>query len=108
MSSPILSVKNLTMNFGGSRQWMIFPSIYPTGSICSLIGPNGAGKTTCFNCVTGFYKPDTGSISFEWQNIADSLPQDRETGHRPELIRISAPIPTSPFLKISWLVSISR
>src|SRR5258707_14911206 len=33
------------------------------GKITALIGPNGAGKTTVFNCITGFYKPTSGTIS---------------------------------------------
>jgi branched-chain amino acid transport system ATP-binding protein len=30
--------------------------------ITALIGPNGAGKTTVFNCITGFYKPTSGTM----------------------------------------------
>ena len=70
MKSPILSVSNLTINFGGIKAVDDLSFDIPEGSICSLIGPNGAGKTTCFNCVTGFYKPDKGQILFNGENIA--------------------------------------
>jgi branched-chain amino acid transport system ATP-binding protein len=42
----------------------------PRGSIVSLIGPNGAGKTTFFNQLTGVYKPTSGSILFDGDEIA--------------------------------------
>jgi len=69
MSTPILSVKNMTMNFGGLRAVSDLSFEIRTGSISSLIGPNGAGKTTCFNCITGFYHPDVGTILFQDQSI---------------------------------------
>ncbi|MEM2881757.1 MAG: ABC transporter ATP-binding protein [Candidatus Bathyarchaeia archaeon] len=47
------------------------------GGIMGLIGPNGAGKTTLFNLITGFHKPDSGSIKFEGKDI---------TGMRPDRI----------------------
>jgi branched-chain amino acid transport system ATP-binding protein len=76
MNPPLLSVKHLTINFGGIKAVEDLSFDIPTGSICSLIGPNGAGKTTCFNCVTGFYKPDAGEIFLNGQDIA-GLPSHR-------------------------------
>jgi len=46
------------------------------GSIHALIGPNGAGKTTCFNLLTQFIKPTSGSIIFEGQYITRKKPQE--------------------------------
>ncbi len=76
MNPPILSVKHLTINFGGIKAVEDLSFEIPAGSICSLIGPNGAGKTTCFNCITGFYKPDSGEIILNGQDIA-GLPSHR-------------------------------
>jgi branched-chain amino acid transport system ATP-binding protein len=61
----ILSIKGLRKSFGGllalnDVDFDIFP-----GQIVGLIGPNGAGKTTLFHLVSGFYKPDHGTISFK-------------------------------------------
>jgi branched-chain amino acid transport system ATP-binding protein len=70
MSDQILSAKNLTINFGGVTAIDNLTFDIQAGSISSLIGPNGAGKTTCFNCITGFYKPDSGSIIFNGYQIA--------------------------------------
>lgn len=76
MNPPLLSVRHLTINFGGIKAVEDLSFDIPEGSICSLIGPNGAGKTTCFNCITGFYKPDSGEIILNGQNIA-KLPSHR-------------------------------
>jgi branched-chain amino acid transport system ATP-binding protein len=44
------------------------------GEIRSIIGPNGAGKTTFFNCVTGVYRPDGGSILFNDRSVVGLKP----------------------------------
>ena len=69
MSTPILSVKEATLNFGGLQAIGKFSFDVQAGSISSIIGPNGAGKTTCFNCITGYYCPDTGDIIFQEKSI---------------------------------------
>jgi branched-chain amino acid transport system ATP-binding protein len=59
---PILTVEGLTMRFGGLVAVDNVSFAARRGDITALIGPNGAGKTTVFNCITGFYKPTSGSI----------------------------------------------
>jgi len=44
------------------------------GFIFSIIGPNGAGKTTIFNCISGLYKPSSGSIIFQGEDITGLKP----------------------------------
>jgi branched-chain amino acid transport system ATP-binding protein len=61
---PILTVEHLTIRFGGLLAIDDLSFTARAGEITALIGPNGAGKTTAFNCITGFYKPDVGRISF--------------------------------------------
>jgi branched-chain amino acid transport system ATP-binding protein len=46
----------------------------PQGGIVSLIGPNGAGKTTFFNCITGFYRPEEGSMRFDGVELTHRRP----------------------------------
>ncbi|WP_245615782.1 ABC transporter ATP-binding protein [Andreprevotia chitinilytica] len=58
----LLEVDSLTMRFGGLTAINNLSLNVPGGKITSIIGPNGAGKTTFFNCLTGFYKPTTGSV----------------------------------------------
>ncbi|MFT4108341.1 ABC transporter ATP-binding protein [Propionicimonas sp.] len=67
-SSPerevLLDARNVTMQFGGLRAVSDVSLQVHSGEIVGLIGPNGAGKTTFFNCLTGLYKPTSGSVSF--------------------------------------------
>ena len=58
----ILSVDHLSMRFGGVVAVNDLSFTAERRKITALIGPNGAGKTTVFNCITGFYKPTSGSI----------------------------------------------
>jgi branched-chain amino acid transport system ATP-binding protein len=59
----LLSLKGINLGFAGSQVLTNVDFDIPAGAINSLIGPNGAGKTSLFNCITGFYKPQSGSIT---------------------------------------------
>src|SRR5438552_15532394 len=58
----ILSVDHLTMGFRGTVAVHDLSFDAKRRNITALIGPNGAGKTTVFNCITGFYKPTSGTM----------------------------------------------
>lgn len=60
-----LVVENLSIQFGGLKAVDDLNFHINEGEIYGLIGPNGAGKTTAFNCITQFYKPNTGKVLFE-------------------------------------------
>ncbi|MFA5007159.1 MAG: ABC transporter ATP-binding protein [Candidatus Izemoplasmatales bacterium] len=60
----ILSVRNLTMRFGGLRAVDDLSFDVKEGEIFGLIGPNGAGKTTIFNCITRFYRATSGEMYY--------------------------------------------
>lgn len=64
-SQPLLEVQNLNVSFGGLKAVSDFSMTVKRGQIIGLIGPNGAGKTTVFNCISRFYKPNGGRISFD-------------------------------------------
>jgi len=66
---PQLSVGGLTKQFGGIVALRDVSFDVKEGEIMGLIGPNGAGKTTVFNCISRFYDPDAGSISFGDANL---------------------------------------
>jgi branched-chain amino acid transport system ATP-binding protein len=61
-SDRILSVDHLTMRFGGIVAVNDLSFAAERRKVTALIGPNGAGKTTVFNCITGFYKPTSGTM----------------------------------------------
>ena len=58
----ILAVDRLSMRFGGIVAVNELSFDAERRKITALIGPNGAGKTTVFNCITGFYKPSSGTM----------------------------------------------
>ena len=70
-SNIMLSVKNLSITFGGLHAVENFNLEIKENELYGLIGPNGAGKTTIFNLLTGVYKPTTGSIMLNGVNKID-------------------------------------
>jgi branched-chain amino acid transport system ATP-binding protein len=74
----ILESQRVTKRFGGLTAVSQFDIRVEEQSIHSIIGPNGAGKTTFFNCVTGFYRHEEGSILFEDEPV-DGMATDRIT-----------------------------
>jgi len=65
-----LTVSGLNKRFGGLRAVQDLSFSVSEGQAVAIIGPNGAGKTTCFNLITGFIRPDTGSIKAFGKEIA--------------------------------------
>jgi neutral amino acid transport system ATP-binding protein len=64
-AAPIFRADGVVKRFGGIRAVNGATMSVREGSITALIGPNGAGKTTFFNVITGFYRPDGGSATFD-------------------------------------------
>jgi branched-chain amino acid transport system ATP-binding protein len=64
VSDPIFEVTDVTLRFGGVTSLNDVTLQQARGEILSVIGPNGAGKTSLFNCLTGVYQPQEGTISF--------------------------------------------
>ncbi len=65
-----LDIENLTMQFGGLVAVNDVSLSVQPGEIHGLIGPNGSGKTTVFNVISGYYKPTSGTVSFEGKPIS--------------------------------------
>jgi branched-chain amino acid transport system ATP-binding protein len=74
MTDNILSTQVLRKEFGGLLAVDDVDFTIPRESTVSLIGPNGAGKTTFFNMLTGVYKPTSGRVEFEGEDITGRPP----------------------------------
>jgi branched-chain amino acid transport system ATP-binding protein len=70
----ILTTQALRKEFGGLLAVDDIDFTIPRESTVSLIGPNGAGKTTFFNMLTGVYKPTSGRVAFEGEDITGRPP----------------------------------
>jgi ABC-type branched-subunit amino acid transport system ATPase component len=64
-AEPILAVRGVRKQFGGVVAVDDASFDVPDGSITGLIGPNGAGKTTLFNVISGFMRPERGTVHFD-------------------------------------------
>jgi branched-chain amino acid transport system ATP-binding protein len=73
----ILDVKDVTLRFGGVVALDSVNYEVKEGEIFSLIGPNGAGKTSMLNCISGLYRPSSGSIFFKGKDITQVKPHRR-------------------------------
>ncbi len=70
----MIEVKNLKMHFGGIHAVDDVSLSLQTGRITGLIGPNGAGKTTLFNVIAGHYKPTSGHVYLDGEDITGLEP----------------------------------
>lgn len=75
----LLSIRDVTMRFGGLVANDSISIDVPEGMLFAVIGPNGAGKTTLFNVVSGTLAPTAGSVHFGGEQIS-GLPQDQVAG----------------------------
>ena len=74
---PLLEADGIELRFGGTRAIDGVSFDVRAGELFAVIGPNGAGKTSIFNCISGVYRPQAGSIRF----LGDEL-----VGERPDRI----------------------
>ena len=73
-SSPLLSLRGVSIAFGGLRAVQGVSLDVMPGTLTALIGPNGAGKTTLFALMSGFLKPHSGSVQFNGADITGRAP----------------------------------
>lgn len=87
MSTPILSLKNVSVQYGGIKALKGISLDVFAGEIITLIGSNGAGKTTTLRAISSIIKPTAGSIEFNGQNLIGIKPHllvSRGISHSPE------------------------
>ncbi|HTZ76565.1 MAG TPA: ABC transporter ATP-binding protein [Stellaceae bacterium] len=73
--TPYLEASGINKRFGGLQALRDCSFTVEKGRITCLVGPNGAGKTTIFNVVTGFFRPDSGSVTFCGRKLDGLRPQ---------------------------------
>ena len=69
-----LALDSISLAFGGLKALDDVSLQTQRGELLALIGPNGAGKTSVLNCICGLYRPDSGRIVFEGQDITRARP----------------------------------
>ncbi|ADD26915.1 ABC transporter related protein [Meiothermus ruber DSM 1279] len=69
-----LKVERVSLNFGGVKALSEVSLEVAQGELVSVIGPNGAGKTSLLNCISGFYHPSAGKITFEGHDLTHASP----------------------------------
>lgn len=69
--AALLRCDGLRLDFGGVRALDNVSFEVRAGEILAIIGPNGAGKTCAINCITGYYRPQSGSIFFDGSSITN-------------------------------------
>ncbi len=76
-NADVLKVENISLSFGGVQAIGDVSFGAKKNDITAIIGPNGAGKTSLFNVISGFYKPDRGTVFCAGQNITRLAPHRR-------------------------------
>lgn len=67
--TPLLEVDEISLSFSGVRALDGVSLSVPEKSVLAVIGPNGAGKTSLFNCISGVYRPQQGSVRFAGRDL---------------------------------------
>jgi branched-chain amino acid transport system ATP-binding protein len=70
----VLRCRDIELAFGGLRALKGVSLAIPKGQIFGLVGPNGSGKTSMVNVITGFYRPQSGSVSLFGQEVVGLKP----------------------------------
>ncbi|GAC1328634.1 MAG: hypothetical protein NVSMB17_04280 [Candidatus Dormibacteria bacterium] len=77
VTGDVLSVKDLSVSFGGVAALQGISFTVAPGEVLGIIGPNGAGKTTLFDAISGFVTPSTGSVALLGRDISGLGPDGR-------------------------------
>lgn len=95
----MISVHGLSKSFGKVHAVRDVSFEIPRGQVAGLLGTNGAGKTTTIRMITGFFPPDSGSVSVAGHDLLESsIPARRALGYLPEAAPTYAEMTTTDFL----------
>jgi len=103
--SNLLSVENLTMQFGGLTAIDNLSFDAKNNEITSIIGPNGAGKTTSMRVITGYLKSDSGNVIINNKDIEiDPIHTKSMIGYLPEGVPLY--LDFSPYLYLDYVCQV--
>jgi ABC-type branched-subunit amino acid transport system ATPase component len=91
--APVLETNNLTKTFGALVANDRVSLSVEDGEIRGVIGPNGSGKSTLFNTITGFYRADGGSVTFDGIDITGWKPHRIAQEGLVRTFQIASPLP---------------
>lgn len=83
----MISIHNLTKQFGRLRALDGIEAEFSAGQSIALIGPNGSGKTTLLKCLLGMARPDNGTLQFEGSDLTRSDAYRARIGYMPQIGR---------------------
>lgn len=95
----IIEVEQIRKSFGGITAVDNCSLSVKEGTITGLIGPNGAGKTTLFNIISGFTRPDSGSVYFNGERIDHLRPHEIFRRGMTRTFQVPRPVPTMSVLE---------
>ena len=75
-SAPLLAARGVRLAFGGLTVLRDVDLTVHSGTIRGLLGPNGAGKTSLFNCISGLYRPEAGTIELSGDDLLSRPPHE--------------------------------
>ncbi len=74
-TDTLLDAQGISLSFGGTRAIRDVSFDVKRGELFAIIGPNGAGKTSIFNCISGVYRPQEGSLRFAGDELIGRAPE---------------------------------
>ena len=80
----MFEIQNVTKTFGGFKALDDLSMTVPAGAVYGLVGPNGAGKSTIIRHLTGVYRPDSGTITMDGQQVYENPALKERIGYIPD------------------------
>jgi branched-chain amino acid transport system ATP-binding protein len=108
MTTPLLTVRDLSKSFGGLQAVKDLSFTVGEGEIVALIGPKGAGKTTAFALVSGFLTPDTGRVVFRGRDLRGLKPHQVNALGLARTFQIMRPFPRLSVVRNVMIATLGR
>jgi branched-chain amino acid transport system ATP-binding protein len=86
VGEPLLEVLDVSLRFGGVKALDGVSFAVRQGDVHAVIGPNGAGKSSLLNCVSGLYRPQSGSVVLQRVDEHDHVSEVRLSGSAPHVV----------------------